>query len=477
MANINTNVPDVMEPGSYSSFDYYAGPNGLPANIQKILLIGDACSGGTLAVNKPTAVYGELDVAGLAGRGSVLHQMYVACKKAWKYAQITILRHAAPVGSPAEWSFTLSGTATKAGAVSVVCNGIAYSVGVAKNAAYGAVAKDLADLIKATSDAPFTAEATLDDETPTGEVVLTAKCKGEYITANGGLNVSVSIATDGINTTSVEVTDGVGTVDIEAALASAFPERFHLIVPPVADAVNLGKLRDHLRAAAEPLEQRGQRGISSVVVDSATTAIGLATGLNFERLHIGAVKKSIPSCAWEIASAMAAIFASNSKPNIPMDGDHLPGIGIPDVGNKWNGDEREALMRGGVIPLTEEDGELAMVRAVTTKSMENGVRFEKLVDTGVIATLDYFRDSIKANHAVKFKKKVVHGLMPDAVNEENIKVANDLERDELLRNVAKYEDLFECQEDTKAPGRLLCRIPAPVVPGLHQIFNVIELYL
>lgn len=89
-----------MIPGSYSEYNYFAGPNGLPANIQKVLLVGDIAEGGTLAVAKPTAVYNESEVLALVGAGSVLHQMYRAAKNAWKYAQITLVRHKATAGTP-----------------------------------------------------------------------------------------------------------------------------------------------------------------------------------------------------------------------------------------------------------------------------------------------------------------------------------------------------------------------------------------
>lgn len=109
--------------------------------------------------------------------------------------------------------------------------------------------------------------------------------------------------------------------------------------------------------------------------------------------------------------------------------------------------------------------------------MKNGVRFEKLVDTGVIATLDYFRDSILAMHKIKYKNQVIHELLPDALNEDNIATARQLEKAQLLRFIDRYESAFRVEESTDIPGRLICQIPAPVVPGLNQIYSTIDLYL
>lgn len=485
--NLSPNIPETKIPGSYTEFNYYAGPNGLPANIQKVLLIGDKSSAGSLAVNKPTAVSSEQEAISLAGSGSVLMQMYKAAKKAWKYAQITLLRHAEVTGSAATWAFTFAGTATKAGKVSVICNGVEYAVGVKTDNLdtvavdpddCGKVAVNLAEVINNTPDAPFTAVATLDDSTPTGEVVLTAKCKGAYVSAAaGGLNVSVSSEADGITVGTVTATAGVGTVSLQTALAAAFPERYHIIVSPVNDATNLGYLREHLDAAAAPLEQRGQRAICAMVSATASAAASAAIAKNYERLHIAAVKNKINATVWEIAAGLGAIFASNSKPNIPMNGVAIPGLAIPDVEDKWSGEEQDVLLNGGVIPLVEDDSQLCIVRAVTTRTKNSGAEWNKLNDTGVIASLDYFRDCILAMHKSKYKNKVIHAFLADALNEDNKAVASDLEDEQILRYIDDYADQFITQESKNVPGRMLCQIPAPVVPGLNQIYSTIDLYL
>lgn len=470
--NLSPNIPETMIPGSYTGYNYYAGPNGLPANIQKVLLIGDKSSAGSIAANKPTEVATEQEAIALAGSGSVLMQMYKAAKKAWKYAQISFMCYEVAASSAATWAFTLTGTATAAGQVGVDCNGVQFVTGVAKTDTAAAIATALAAEINNTPDAPFTAAA------DSGTVTLTAKCKGAYIsTAAGGLNVSPICTTSGVTAGSVTLTAGTGSVNLETALAAAFPERYHIIVSPVSDETNLGKLKVHLEAAAAPLEQRGQRAICAMVSNSASAAKTEALKHNYERIHIAAVKNKINATAWEIAAGLGAIFASNSKPNVPMNGVAIPGLAIPAVDDKWSGEEQDLLLYGGVIPLVEEDSQLCIVRAVTTKSNNSGSRFTKLIDTGVIASLDYFRDSILAMHKAKYKNKVIHALLPDALNEDNKAIAYALEAEQILRYIDDYADQFITQESKNEPGRMLCQIPAPVVPGLNQIYSTIDLYL
>lgn len=481
--NLSNNIPETKIPGSYTEFNYYAGPNGLPANIQKVLLIGNKSSAGSIAAYRPTEVATEQEAIALAGSGSVLMQMYKAAKKAWRYAQISFLCYNVASGSAATWAFTLTGSATAAGQVGVECNGVKIVIGVAKTDAAADIATALAAEINNTPDAPFTAAAA------SGTVTLTAKCKGAYVsTAAGGLNVSAFSTATGVTAGSVTVTAGTGSVNLETALAFVFAERYHIIVSPVNDRTNLGYLKVHLEAAAAPLEQRGQRAICAMVatptMDGSTLVSGAATNAanegkfhNYERVHIAAVKNKLNATAWEIAAGVGAIFASNSKPNVPMNGDAIPGIAIPDIEDKWSGEEQDVLLYGGVIPLVEENGQLCIVRAVTTRTKNSGAEWNKLNDTGVIASLDYFRDCILAMHKTKYKKQVVHALLADAINEDNKDVASDLEGEQILRNIAEYADQFITQESSNVPGRMLCQIPAPVVPGLNQIYNTIDLYL
>lgn len=464
---LTNNIPETMIPGSYAEFNYWAGPSGLPRNVLKLLLVGAGT--GTMAADTPTEAYSEAQAEALAGAGSVLHSMYLSAKAAWKYAQITLLRHAEPEGgTAASWTVTLATTATKSGRLVLRIGAALVAVSVTVGATPATQATALAAAVNAKTFLPVTASAT------DGVVTLTAKCLGAYISAAGGVSVEAEADTTDM-TIVVAKTAGVGVVDIEDALTAAYPERYQLIAVSVNDATNLALLRTHLENAAGPLEQRGQRGIA-VFHGSVTGAKALATALNHERLHIGCVLDLVEP-SWSVAAGMGAVFASNSQPNKPLNGVAIPGLSVPDVADRWSGEEQDALLTAGVIPLVGVDGDLCIVRAVTTKTTKDGVRFEKLVDTGVIASLDYTRDAVRAVHIAKFKNAVVHSLLPDAINEENIAVCLQLEEATVHRNVNANRDKFITQESPDVPGRVLCRVPAGIVPGLNQIYTTIDLYL
>jgi len=466
---IKNNIPETMVPGSYAEFNFYAGPNGLPTNVQKVLLVGAGLASASLAPATPLDIYSESDVLAAVGAGSVLHSMYLAAKSACKYTLITLVKHAEPTGTAATWAFSLSTAATKSGLVRCWIDATYVDASIVVGSTPALAAAALVAAINAKTQLPVTASATDDD------ITLTAKNVGSYISAAGGVAIKLeSIGTDMV-ASSVTTTSGTGTVDVTQALASVFAERYHIIGLSVNDATNLGILRTHLENAAGPLEQRGQRGIAAFE-GVATAAKALATGINHERMHIVATK-ALTNPVWEIAAGTCAVFASNSQPNKPMNGLPIVGLDIPAVAGRWNGEEMEALLYGGVIPLSTEDGELTIVRAVTTKTSKDGVRIETLVDTGVIASLDYVRDAIVAMHKVKYKNAVIHEHLPSAIKEDNIAVCNKLEEATILRNVDQYADDFLVEEDTDHPGRIKDSIPAHVVPGLNQIFTTINLYL
>lgn len=477
---LTTNIPDIMTPGFYAEYNYFAGPNGLPANVQKLLLIGDISSEGSLQVAKAVDVYTEADVISLAGAGSILHQMYLSAKKAWKYAKITLLRHAAVTGSAAAWdiSIALSGAAaTKSGIAKVKIGKEIITVGYGVGATEESIMASIVAMLNSKTELVVSSAVDAEDSST---AVLTAKSNGAYIGATqGGLIVSAEATTEDVTFT-ITPTAGVGTVDIETALQAVFPERYHLIATSVCDADNLALLKTHLEAASSSLEMRGQRSISAFVTPSlnaVNTVKTLAESVNYERVHIAALKSESLTPAWSIAAALGAIFVSNSQPNKPMNWTSVPDVAIPAIENQWTGDEREALLSAGVIPLQEDDNSLCIVRAVTTRSSKDGVRFTKLIDTGIIASLDYTRDSIIIRQRAKFKNAVIHEMLPDAINEENKSVCKDLEKALIHRFVDDYDDQFITEESTSEPGRVLSQIPAGIVPGLNQIMNSIDLYL
>ncbi|MFA6688869.1 MAG: phage tail sheath subtilisin-like domain-containing protein [Sphaerochaetaceae bacterium] len=469
-------IPETKIPGSYNDPNYYGGKNGLPKNVLKLAVVGAGISSGSLAVNTPQSVDSEDEAISYAGAGSVLHRMYLAAKAAWNYAVITLVRHAEPAdGTAAQWTLTFATTATKSGKIAYRIGSDTVTVYVSVGDTPAAKAAKMAAAINAKTALPVTAVAA------EGVCTLTAKNVGEYI--SGSLTFKVLVTDTDMTAAHALTVAGTGDVDLTVALAAMFGARYHLIAIDVSDAANIALLKTHLDNAADAIRQRGQRGLVGFCGAKAdVTALG--PGINSERISVGATKTGYAAPVWEIAAGMASIYASNSKPNLPMNFEPIPGLPVPDVQDIWEdgaGGEQDTLLDAGIIPLVPVDGVLCIVRAITTRTLKDGVAFEKLIDTGIIAAFDYFRDCMIARDKADFSKSVLFDngqtSLRDAIKLAHYDVAKQLEKENLTRNVDDHKDEFTCDESTVAVGRVLCHSPATIVPGLIQIYTTIDLII
>jgi phage tail sheath gpL-like len=168
--------------------------------------------------------------------------------------------------------------------------------------------------------------------------------------------------------------------------------------------------------------------------------------------------------------------AQESDPALHFDRVVLPAIHAPAIADRLSGSEQETLLAAGVTPLeVDNSGSVAIVRLVTTRTSYNGTATLRLMDTTPIAILDYYRESCAARVSQKFPRPKLNERMIDAINLEHFDVAKLLEGREILQNVDDYQDEFVGEIDSEVPGRARFRIPAPVVQGLHQMFNIIDL--
>ena len=78
---------DIRTPGHYIEFDNTRAVQGLPAVHQKILVLGQRLAAGTVAAGVPKRILSAAQAEEYFGRGSMLHQMLTALKKANSYTE------------------------------------------------------------------------------------------------------------------------------------------------------------------------------------------------------------------------------------------------------------------------------------------------------------------------------------------------------------------------------------------------------
>lgn len=465
------NIPsNMLRPGNYTDFNLFAGGLGLPLNNQRLLLIAQKLASGTALANIAVRVITTYEAAFLFGLGSVAHRMFVAARRLNRDQETWVVpQDDADASTAAAATPTLSGAATGPGTLTVVVGYQRIDVGVLTGDTFGDLATRARAAIAAVTDLPVLASGTA------GALTLTAKNKG---TVGNGITVHLACSAPGItlSATSATLTGGATDPDIQDALDAVFAERFHVIVPWTSVQADLVKVRDHLQEVSSPVQQRPGRAYAvasnAAVLSDTTTS---AAAANHERMHLAWCRGSW-SPTYEIAAALGMTVAQETDPSLPFNRSVLTGIHAPEIADRLSGSEQETLLAGGVTPLVvDNDGNVVIGRLVTTRTSFDGVATQRLMDTTPMAILDYFIESCRARVAQKFPRPKLNQATIDAINVEHFDVAKLLESREILQNVDEHEDEFVGDVDDQVPGRARFRIPAPIVQGLHQQFNIIDL--
>lgn len=465
------NIPATkLKPGSYSDFNLFAGALGLPLNNQRLLIIGQKLAAGAALDNVAYQVVTTYEAAYLSGIGSVAYRMYLAARKLNRDHEIWVVSQSdASASTAATGTLTLSGTATGSGTLTMYVGFDRVDVGVLTGDTFGDLATRARTALGAETALPVTVAGT------DGALAFTFKNKG---TVGNGFTVHATCTAPGItlSAASVAFTTGATDPDIQDALDAVFPARFHVIAPWTSVQADLVKVRDHLQNVSSPVEQRPGRAYAvapSAATLSDTTTI--AAALNHERVSLAWYRGSW-SPSYEIAAAIGMTVAQESDPALPFNGCVLTGIHAPAVADRLSVAEQETMLAAGVTPLeVDASGNSTIVRLVTTRTTYNNTATLRLLDTTPIAILDYYRDACKSAVALKFPRPKMNQLTIDSINLEHYDVAKKLEEKEILQNVDEYEGQFVSVIDPDVPGRVRFRIPAPIVQGLHQEFNIIDL--
>lgn len=465
MITINTIPAGSLKPGFYGEFDTRSGPRGLPANAQRLLLVGQMLATGTKAANVAVQIYSPADAALYWGAGSVMHRMALAAAKISRYIEVWGIGQSDAAASTAATStLTIAGTAATAGTTLLVNLGTdQVQVGVLQGDTPTALAARIVTTLGAIPELPVTAASAA------GVVTLTAKNKGSV-----GNQLQLTAAFMGsVSLTAAVVDFASGATDpvLQTTLDAVFAERFHVVTMQSALAADLATLKTHLATVSNAVEQRGARGyvgITKGVIQA--DVITLATGVNHELVHVGYCPSSA-SAGYEIGAMIAATVAAQGDPSRPYDAVALPGAGLPAIASRLSRAQQEALLVAGVTPLEVVDGQLTIVRLVTTRTKTDGTLDLVLLDTSRMGIMFYFRDSVNSAFKVKFPQAKISPRMLEALRHEALSVAYQLEAAEILRNIDQHKNEFLAEESTDVPGRALLRIPTPVVPGMHQVFT------
>lgn len=458
----------IRKPGKYFEFNTRLAVRTLPNNLQKMLIVGQRTSAGTVAELVPTRVYSDDDAATYFGIGSIAHLMCRAAITANPYLDLTVCAlDDAGTAVDATGGISVTGSPTASGSITLWIGNKRVEVGVASGTGTDDLMTDIKNEIDKYPDLPVAASITTN-------VVLTAKNGG---TVGNQIPLEVENNVPGLTVTVTAMSSGAVDPDSATALAAVFAEQYQIVVTNLNDQTGITALRDHLDSVSGPMEQRPGRGVYATT-GTLADATTLAGQINGGRIN-GPFLKGSRSTAYEIASAYGAVMAFEEDPARPLNTLDLSGIHAPAVGDRLSRTEQESCLYNGVSPLEVGPGErVQIVRAVTTYTQNaQAVDDISLLDTTTIATLDYTRKACRERVALRFPREKLNSRTEKKVRSELLDVLYKLEELEIVENVDDHADGVIAQRNVQDPNRLDAKIPVDVVNGLHVFAGRIDLLL
>jgi phage tail sheath gpL-like len=188
-------------------------------------------------------------------------------------------------------------------------------------------------------------------------------------------------------------------------LAALFPSRYHRIAAAQNDPVNAARWKAQMDSKASPLEGREEQ-LCFAHTGLLSAAQGLARNtLNNWRMQVGWLLNG-ESHASEIAARLAAgrVQAEQDNPNSGFDGYVLTGIAPQAARGDWpQRSTQQAALDQGVTPLvTDESGNVSVVRAITSHCLNGTDPDYRTLDTAESVVPDYVRDVLRVFWSTDF---------------------------------------------------------------------------
>jgi phage tail sheath gpL-like len=461
----------IRKPGKYLEFNTALAVRTLPANRQRVLIIGQRTSVGTVAAGTVTAVFSDAEASTYFGIGSMLHRMVRAAITANPYLDLSVLPLDDDGTTKATWTVTLANAATKAGALRLWVGNQYVEISVANGTAAADIATALNAELAKFPDLPVTAGVA-------GAVVtLTARNAGTI--AN---QIDIGYELINVTATTVTIATGVtGATDPDISASGGLPKvagwQYDIIISPYNATADITKLITHLDTYSGPMEQRP--GIGVLAYDGALgscTTITLAA--NSGRICMGYLRGT-KSPSFELAAAFGSVIASEEDPARPLNTLTLAGINAPTVDQRLTRTEQESCLNNGAAPLEVQPGDkVGIVRAISTYTKDGANTPDiSLLDITTIRTLDYVRRAIRERIALRFPREKLSAKTAGRVKGEILDVLRLLEELEIVENVAANVDGVIVERDLQDPNRLNAKIPTDIVNGLHIFAGRIDLLL
>lgn len=403
---LDTGIPNIRRPGSYTRFDASGAIQGTLTKPINVLLIGHKVLGtGTATAGVPTKITGD-NAEALFGVGGQVAQMARAFRAVEGSGLVTLWGMALAddaSGVAATGSIALAANATSDGVHHLYIAGEYVPVLVTSGQTPTQQGDAVEAAINANTRLPVTAVNT------TGTVALTARWDGP---SGNAIAIEKNRGDDDIATV-----PGGTTVTITAMASGATPPS---LTTPIAslpsdvtfDYVSMGFEDDTTMDAieAEALSRWGYADQRSMIVCAGFRGAYAAasTYLSSRNSYLASVVCAglSPTPPWIWSAVHTAILATEADPARPLGTLPYVGCAAPLVTSRFAADELELLLReGGSTYITDGAGNPVVERFITTYVTNTaGIADPTWLDITTPKTLAYLRWAWNARLRLKFPR-------------------------------------------------------------------------
>jgi len=449
-------------PFMYVSFDPSRAFEGSSVLSYKNLLIAERLDSGSKNPLKFDLVLNPSQASKFYGQGSMSHLM---CKKYFENNKYTplIVCSVNDTGSQAQGSIVVSGTASNAGSIYLMIDGVSIPVQVDKNDSNDDIASQIASTINSNGDLPVTASSTGDT------CDITAKQSG---TLGNDFDIRVNYYSgeelpDGINLTLNSMSGGSGEPDIQSVIDIMGEEWYNVIITSLSSASNLSKLDSELSDRFSAM--RMIDGVGFVAKrDTVSNLVSFGSSLNSPHLSV-MNGGEVPNHPAEIASSYAGKVSKEGSvdPARPFQTLELDGILSPELDKRNTISENNLLLNNGISTYqVSNDGTMRIQRAITTyQENEAGVDDIAYLDVNTMLTLMYLRYDFRNTILTKYPRakladdatRINAGqqvMTPKIGKSEAVSIFRNWESMGLVENLDQFKEDIICKRSNTDPNRL-----------------------
>lgn len=226
-------------------------------------------------------------------------------------------------------------------------------------------------------------------------------------------------------------------------------------------------LRDSVLSASAARRER-IAVVGGAAGEEVTALVERAKGLNCERVVLVAPSSVDGEDAaldgLSTAAAVAGAIASQSDPAIPLGGAEL--LGLKGLSQQYSDNDIDLLVRGGVTPVESVNGQVSVVRGITTRTSSGEVEDTTWRELSTILIVDDVIPTLRDSLRSKFRRAKNTAQSRGAIRTQ---VVLELEN-KISREIITGYDQVTVSAHSEDPTVCVVEFTFTVAHGLNQIW-------